>query len=286
MKHKKIIVLISFCIVILVTSGVYKYFYSNPYITKLDRVILATDANPNYIQFWPAVAKAWTELIGVRPTLALIASQDVPIDESLGDVIRFEPIPNIPTSLQAQVIRLLLPAYFENDVCIISDIDMIPLNKDYFLKGIEGIPHDHFVVYRDIAYPAACKRYAICYNAAKGHVYKEIFNINKLSDIPSIIKLWHSYELGWDTDELLLYKYLKKWPKFNTHCTLLGQRGDIKPQQRVDRIRWGCNKQLLASNYYIDMHCPRPYQDYKKDIDLILQYAYHYYEKGNNSYAA
>src|ERR1700737_349362 len=84
---------------------------------RIDRVILGCDANPMYIEFWPMVARTWKEIVGVKPTLALIAPSSMVIDESLGDVIRFEPIPGIPTSFQAQVIRLLLPAYFEDEVC-------------------------------------------------------------------------------------------------------------------------------------------------------------------------
>ena len=86
-------------------------FFKNIKAFKINRVILATDANPDYIQFWPIVAKSWKEIVEVKPTLALIANKETKIDESLGDVIRFEPIDGIPTSFQAQVIRLLLPAY-------------------------------------------------------------------------------------------------------------------------------------------------------------------------------
>jgi hypothetical protein len=62
---------------------------------QLDRVILSTNENPNYIQFWPTAAKAWQEIVGVRPTLALIASEDVQVDRRYGDVIRFEPIKKV-----------------------------------------------------------------------------------------------------------------------------------------------------------------------------------------------
>ncbi len=36
---------------------------------KLDRVILACDENINYTEFWPVISKAWSERIGVKPTL-------------------------------------------------------------------------------------------------------------------------------------------------------------------------------------------------------------------------
>ncbi|HLB40602.1 MAG TPA: hypothetical protein VJJ83_02325, partial [Candidatus Babeliales bacterium] len=79
---------------------------------KLDRVILSTDNKPEYIQFWPIVARAWQELVGLRPTLVLVADESVQVDTSLGDVIRFQPVPEVPTGLQAQVLRLFLPVLF------------------------------------------------------------------------------------------------------------------------------------------------------------------------------
>src|SRR5579872_2110798 len=94
---------------------------------ELKRVILSTDKNPFYSEFWPIVAPIWAKM-GFIPTLALIAEDDASIDTSLGDVIRFQPLPDVPLSLQAQAIRLILPVLFPEDGCILSDIDMIPIS--------------------------------------------------------------------------------------------------------------------------------------------------------------
>jgi len=114
---------------------------------KLDRVILATNDNPEYIEFWPLVAKAWKEIVGIQPTLALIGDESVQVDESLGDVIRFAPIEGVSTGNYARTIRLLLPILFEDEVCLISDIDMLPLSKEYYQGSIADVPEDNFVVY-------------------------------------------------------------------------------------------------------------------------------------------
>jgi hypothetical protein len=233
----------------------------------IDRVILATDSNPAYIEFWPIVAKAWRERIGIKPTLALIANNDVQVDETLGDVIRFEPIPGIPTSLQAQAIRLLLPAYFPDDCCIISDIDMIPLSRDYFVNSVTDLPDDAFIVYRDRAYGENDARYPMCYVAAKGSVFKDIFNVDSINDISSIIKVWHSLGLGWSTDELVLHMYLRNWPLYRTNCIKLGH----SVEKRIDRGLWKYDFELLSGGGYIDAHCPRPYSAYKEEIDALMK---------------
>lgn len=231
---------------------------------KIDRVILATDNNPAYIEFWPVVAKAWKERIGVQPTLALIASNDVQVDESLGDIMRFEPLPGIPTSLQAQTIRLLLPAYFPDEVCILSDIDMIPLSKEYFVDSIAQLPDDAFVVYRQVA---DIPKFPMCYVAAKGSIFKEVFQIKDVAAITDIITYWHSLNIGWNTDEMVLYHYLLQWPQYGEKCIKLGHG----VEKRIDRYCWAHDDQLLAQGYYIDAHCPRPYSAHKKEIDAILK---------------
>ncbi|HSW73677.1 MAG TPA: hypothetical protein VLG71_00835 [Candidatus Limnocylindria bacterium] len=234
------------------------------YALRLQRVILATDANPEYIQFWPLAAKFWREVVGVRPTLALVADTSVTVDESLGDVIRFMPLDGIPTSLQAQVIRLLLPVYFENDVCIISDIDMIPLQKQFFVDAIKSVSDDCFVVYNDRA-SLRWKRYPMCYNAAKGKVFKEIFGITTRDQIPAFIRAWAGRGYGWNTDELVLYDALQRWPGHAKRCKKLGNG----VERRVDRSNWQYNPLLLRARYYRDAHLPRPYQQYKEQIDEL-----------------
>lgn len=146
---------------------------------QIDRVILSTNNDPLYIQFWPVVARVW-KTMGFQPTLALIATEDCQVDTSLGDVIRFEPLSDV--SEEAQAIRLLVPYFFSEDVCLLSDIDMIPMSRSYFVDYAHSSPDYAFLVYRDGAWGNA-HRYSICYNAAKGKIFSEIFGINSPEDI-------------------------------------------------------------------------------------------------------
>lgn len=240
----------------------------------LTRVILSTDTHPNYIQFWPLVARAWKKIVGVRPTLALIADESVRVDESCGDVIRFKPIPGVSTAFQAQTIRLLLPALFPQDVCIMSDIDLIPLDKKYFAHSISRVKEDAFVVYRSKQYMREedkrynYERYPMCYTAAKGAVYGEIFHIQGARDIEERIKQWWDLQWGWISDELILYKYVHAWPAFNQRSVLLGH----KVSRRKSRTAHIKPSDLLQRKF-IDYHCPRPYHRYKDTIDRIFKYA-------------
>lgn len=237
---------------------------------KIDRVILSTNDNPNYIQFWPVAAKAWQEIVGVRPTLALIASKEVQVDTRYGDVIRFEPIAGVSTAFYAQCVRLLLPALFPTEGCLLADIDMMPLQRKFFIDNIKKISDDAFVIYRDKAYWFWKPRVYMCYNAAKGKVFQEIFGATSYQDIPDIIARWHQLGLGWSTDERLLYTYLKSWKKRKTNLAKLGYSKNTNC--RIER-RLIYDSEKILKNRYIEMNCPRPYTVHKGKIDAIIRLA-------------
>ena len=231
------------------------------------RAIVATDKTPMYVEFWPLVSKAWNTL-GIKPTLALIGDDTVQVDESLGDVLRFRPLPGIPTSFYAQVIRLLVPVLYPNETCILSDMDMLPISATYFSKITASIPDDCFVVYNDKAYKKGYRQYPICYNAAKGSVFKEIFDVSSIDDIPSKVLEWYAFGLGWTTDEIMLYGLLRQWNGYPNKVRLLGYTAG---NQRIDRGNWHFDPVLLKAGYYIDSHMLRPYSRYKCTIDILLR---------------
>jgi len=233
----------------------------------IDRVILASDTKPLYLDFWPLVAQAWQKM-GIRPTLALIEDRPAEIDETIGDVIRFKPIKGIPSGFQAMVIRLFLPFFFEDEVSITSDIDILPLSKKYFVDRVKKYDDDCFIVYRDDVYPGN-NRYPMCYTAAKGKLYKEIFNLKTVEDIEKRIIEWAKLlNLKLSTDEEMLAKCLHEWEHYEEKCIRLK---DLLPGRRIDRSDWKYDINLLNNEYYIDSHMLRPYQAFKSEINTLAR---------------
>ena len=247
----------------------FSLFFSPLQALELKRVILSTNDDPFYIEFWPIVAPIW-QAMGLRPTLALIADEDCPIDTSIGDVIRFDPIPNIPIALQAQAIRLLLPTYFPDEGCLISDIDMLPISRSYFFDGAEICPEDAFLVYRDrvfdYGYDYAFQRYPICYIAANGAVFASLFQNRCEYDFAEVLRQWAAKDYGWNTDEIILYASLMSWEHKGELVVRLGH-GD---QPRLDRGSWKSDFSSIDYSHYIDCHCPRPYSEYQESIDEVV----------------
>jgi hypothetical protein len=230
---------------------------------KLKRVIVSTDDNPLYVEFWPAVAKAWTAM-GLRPTLVLISYSDC-VDTRLGDVVRFDPIPGVPTAMQAQVYRLFLPALFPDEGCIISDMDMVPISKEYFVENAKSCLNHSFLIYRDAALPKQ-RQYPMCYVAAKGKLFGSIFRIANRQDFADRLEECRSLFDQWETDQLVLFRWVNEWQARGGSVVKLGH----KVKHRLDRADWKYHWSSKELHSAIDAHCPRPYSLYKDSIDSIV----------------
>ena len=68
----------------------------------------------------------WQGFTPAKPAVTnpFTTDESVQVTRAIGEVIRFEPIPGMKTSYQAQVIRILAPAFFENDEEEPHDIDI------------------------------------------------------------------------------------------------------------------------------------------------------------------
>src|SRR4051794_41677207 len=79
---------------------------------RLAAALLASDLNPRYVECWPLARRAWREILGIEATLVLVSSEeDAPAHLRDDPGVRiFEPLPEVPTALQAQCVRLLYPA--------------------------------------------------------------------------------------------------------------------------------------------------------------------------------
>tara|TARA_Y100001973_G_scaffold106808_1_gene188106 strand:+ start:2176 stop:2985 length:810 start_codon:yes stop_codon:yes gene_type:complete len=245
---------------------------------KIDRVILSSDLHPDYLPFWNLTSKAWSTIIGIKPTLALIADE-IPdgLDTTYGEIHLVKPIEGIPTARQAQIVRFFLPSQFPEEVCLTSDIDMLPLSKDYFTTVPRNVDDNHLAVYSsDSTLPGFPNHpsFAVGYNAAKGKVFEEIVQGN-MDNFEEKIREWVSHGHGWFTDEVMFYNCWQQWPDKLDKTKLFKRGFNITPDpthiNRIDRSN-NClyYQHLLKVGFYYDFHMPRPYEEHKDKIHEIL----------------
>ena len=141
---------------------------------KVDCVLTAVNTNPLYIEFVPYFIKVWRKIMPTANIKIILIADSIPDDlvEYQKYFILFSPIKNVSTSFTSQYIRLLYPALLTGykDGIMITDIDMIPLNKKYYIDITDEV---------DIIY----KNRSLLYSTKSQFQKIEVYNHNFFGNI-------------------------------------------------------------------------------------------------------
>jgi hypothetical protein len=233
---------------------------------KIDYAIVSSDSNPMYLDFWPIVRDLWTKLIKIKPILVLISDKDLVTDNDDHILHEVKSVNGHSTAFQSQVVRMYITKYYSDNICITSDIDMLPLSRDYFNNITNGFNDNSLVVLSSDAYHS--DRYPLCYNVAKGYTFNDILDLN--CDFDEYCDRLSRYGQGWDTDELYFGKCVNEFSdKSRIYLLNRGWQNGMAVN-RIDRVRWSYDVDMLKDGRYIDSHSLRPYSIYKEEVDKLI----------------
>lgn len=209
-------------------------------------VIFSSDGNPDYYEFAPLVSEMW-EALGFEPFYIRIGSEQFPLIEG------------VESSLQAQIVRLYAPKLFPDRIVLTTDIDMIPLDQNYFWTKLPNFT-DEISIYSSDAHDGT--RYPMCYLSAYGSTFSSIVLEDQNETWEEFVLRLNSLGFGWNTDELYVTERIDKC----SFKKLMYNRGWKHGMaiNRLDRVYW-----KMDNIPYIDAHCPRPYSKYNKEIDQL-----------------
>lgn len=248
---------------------------------QIQKVILSSNCDFFYLDFWPLVSKIWRKKFNIIPVLFLIHDdKSVRVSEEYGEVVYFNPLPDVPVHIQTQCVRYWYPVTELETTWMTSDIDMLPMSKKYFVDSLEHIPDDKFVNLNANKIGA----FSCCYNVAKGKTFKEILNLTdsykEYLDNTEWFKFQNDHNNGnkyfnhWGVDEGYPNKLMSNYhDKTKFVLTKRHDRpgGEGVAAYRLDRIgKFHWNTDLVHKDYYIDAHCPRPYTSHKTIIDSLV----------------
>jgi hypothetical protein len=243
---------------------------------KIGTIVTATDTNPLYCDFIPMFVEAWKCLFPECDVCVLLIGDTLPkhLEKCKESIRLIEPIPGMHPAFQSQCIRLLYPQLIERDEgVLITDMDMIPLNRRYYEEPIRDMSDDTFVTYRDNSYP---HELYMCYNVAHPKIWKEMFAGESLEK-------WYTREYydgnpggsGWNIDQRVLTEkfdaYQGKKMILNDKQTRYYRlcRSDTKAFYNVTQLELNIRKGI-----YSDYHCLRPYSVHKELNDFIVECLY------------
>lgn len=252
---------------------------------KVDKVIFSSD-DSHYLDFWKTTSEVTLKKLGITPVLFHITDEDSDFyEDEFGLIKKIKRLPNYSDKIQAQSVRMYGTKYFQDEVCLISDIDMLLFNKEYLDKNLNGVDDEDIVILNSDAYDpirpecvgihSGPDRYPICYIIAKGKIFDKILG----TDIPfdSYMDKVESVGFEGDNDEIYFGRCVNRNEEITVHKIKRGYCSNFYVPNRIEKNIFDNNYyhyHLNLNGYvdlslYIDCHCKGPYSQYKHLIDKI-----------------
>ncbi len=242
-------------------------------------VIFATNSNQDYSFFAPICAQLWKSL-GHQPHVFVVDESythgsSIALDElkKVSHTYLLKPIDGYRSSTLAQVSRLLgaaLPVD-DNDMLMTADVDMLPLNGQFFDQQGPGITIFYSNAYEEEPRP----HFPICYISAPKRTWaqltgQEVGHNELLAKILSGLKPNAGAGPEWGYDENWISERLVKHPEFPTAKLVPRERYGGMVVRRIDRARGFVNPGPESAD---DFHCWRPgYMGYWPHILHVIKY--------------
>lgn len=240
---------------------------------SLDYVLVGSDMNPYYLDFWPTISKVWSQVFKVKPVLGLICDEESDLyEDEFGLIKKFKKVEGVNVGLQSQIVRFYL-ANFLSGNCLISDIDMLPLSKEYFESTCSMVDSENIIIHSSDNPECLEKNmYPMCYVAATSQVFKKVFDLNLTWE--EFCKLLHDREEIWFTDQKYLFEKINKYNELYKNVIFLKRGWNGPADRRIDRVNWIYNPKAVTSGAYIDSHLLRPYSRFKNEINHLVNLLY------------
>lgn len=277
---------------------------------KVTKAIFGAD-DSHYREFWPHQAELCKKILNIEPVLFWITNEDSDFyDDGFGIVKKIKAANWGTTGLQSTIVRFWAPSLFPDDICILCDIDMFMLNREYFIDQLLDFSEEDLVIMISDTYdsareemrdffkinslPFSTEMYPVCYNVGKGTTFQKVMNLRGSFEefLKQVNNRYPEYTVGWYIDEF----YFSDCVNNNDHGIQIQKlkRGVTSTfqipkriekwnfpdviydfqQLEIDRQRYGVyDDRLLQEGHYIDCHCVRPYHKYKQAVDRVAEIA-------------
>ncbi len=238
---------------------------------ELKYSVVSSNSNPEYLDFWPYVAKAWKNLIGLEPVLIYIDKDSPPSwVHKHGRVFYLESIKDWDIVQQAQSIRFWTARLIDSPF-IISDMDMLPISRDYYIGNAESSDESIIISYSsdiiNYRWYRTNPQYPMCYLAGDPKSFIDVLDLNDNNYIDFLYRL-KRMNLRSGTDQKFFYNQITR-KRFDRIKHL--ERGWIEEKYakgRLDKAIWPKNEYNIGE--YIDCHLPRPYIANKNICDILF----------------
>lgn len=232
---------------------------------KLTTVIASVNNNPEYYKFIPKQILFWGKF-GIK-FIALFVGNKLPheLQKYKANIILWNHNLDLNHAFIGQNLRIYYPAILnlpDDELVMITDMDMLPANPNYFTTDLEKYTKNDFIYYRYIDKNQYRNEIYMCYNAAHPNTWGKLFKITSKEDVVNAInntykKTYDDINKGndWFIDQVVMYNVLHDY----THLKVL----DRHPRRLECNV---CENYLRSGNKnymknYDDMHFHRSFSN-------------------------
>ena len=240
---------------------------------KLTTVLASTNNNPKYYKFIPKQILFW-KLFNIN-FIAVFVGEKIPdeLEEYKNNIILWDKPTNyiLHTAYIAQNIRIYYTALLnlpEDEMVMITDMDMLPTNDKYYKAGLEIFEKKDFIYYRNVDR----NQIYMCYNASHPSIWSEVFNIKSEQDIErDLINNYNNQyngipgSTGWYSDQEIMYNKLINYP----HLKILN-----RPLNRLEMNNFHKHMENEAGfnvSIYDDIHVHRDFNSNESYISCVQE---------------
>ena len=249
---------------------------------KINRVILASDANPLYCDFWNPLSKVWKTKFGIEPTLVWLGNKEdldkYNISNEFGEICLVFPHPNYLIPFQTTWALFWATQFYPEDTSIIMGIDQVPLSR-LFLDMVSEIPENDYAMLISDAYNPHNWTHTASpssYHVAKGSTYNKVHNFDESfhAEIEKVANsgikgFWEEGEGRWGVDESYSCHNLRNTDvnihALNNFSLLCERRIECERHKEPEY-----DLQKLKDGWYSESHLCRPYSNHKQWIDNLF----------------
>lgn len=263
----------------------------------IDIVTLSCNEDPMYWEFWNPVSKQWKEEFGIHPVLFYYGKENSLLSNEHGSIVYHDVVDGIPDYVAATWGRFWVTKFFPNKMCLISDIDMFPLSREFFLS-IPNPSDEHYTHLNSGAYYGGDSSIwvnpgmgvPVCYHLANSSMLMDVYSfdesyrieLQKMLDTdyseytngfantpePHLQRASASNGGMWGIDEMYSSIQLRRWLTSGGKFTSPSQ---INYTNRLCRARMGNQLVSCSQTQFVDFHSIRPYSKNKETIQSIVK---------------
>lgn len=222
-----------------------------------DKVVLSTNRDPKYWEFRELTPQAWKKFF---PECQVI-------------LVEVAPPNGVPSGSWAKIARYMAAARFTDDVCLIHDIDTVPLQRDYTVNILSQRKAGHLLCVGAEVYAGTPHegKFPAGHMTGEGRLFGQLLE-GYAPGLPDMFDSKEDVRSTHFSDESMIRAQLVRNPDIPVQH--VGRGVDIY-RDWIDRSWWDVDTKRLWAGGYVECNMMRPWSEHREAMAPVVEYLRH-----------